>query len=198
MKQLRIEQYKDLNDIIKNFDTKPTAVFFRDRLSNFIDNMDSNDYRCKIIKHGLVKVLYVIQKSYIKYLTDNSRLITADEVSLDDLKDFVPDVILFYGAPEKVISYPQIGYFDIPGPNGNIKTLVTPLKMKTDYFGNIKKPWLTMMNEKVKEMGGMPIHGSLFAIEEEDGSIFVVQVDGDSGVGKSEMLAAMMLKVVKK
>ena len=74
--------------LIKNFDTKPTAVFFRDRLSKFIENMDATDYRCKIIKHGLVKVLYVIQKSYIKYLTDNYRLITADEVSLDDLKRF--------------------------------------------------------------------------------------------------------------
>jgi Aminotransferase class I and II len=190
----KAKEYKNLNDIIKNFDTRPTAVFFRERLSKFVENMDANDYRCKIIKHGLVKVLYVIQKSYIKYLADNFRLISADEVYLDDLVDFVPDVMLFYGAPEKVISYPQIGYFNIPGPNGNIKTLVTPLKMKTDYFGNIKKPWLTMMNEKVKEMGGMPIHGSLFAIEEHDGSIFVVQIDGDSGVGKSEMLAAMMLK----
>ncbi|MCB9258804.1 MAG: aminotransferase class I/II-fold pyridoxal phosphate-dependent enzyme [Ignavibacteriales bacterium] len=187
----------EINKLIKNFDTKPTAIFFRERLSKFVENMDANDYRCKIIKHGLVKVLYVIQKSYIKYLTDNFRLITADEVSLDDIRDFVPDVILFYGAPEKVISYPQIGYFNLPGPKGNIKTLVTPLKMKTDYFGNIKKPWLTMMNEKVKEMGGIPIHGSLFAIEEEDGSIFVVQVEGDSGVGKSEMLAAMMLKWLK-
>ncbi|MGE5500230.1 MAG: hypothetical protein ACM3Q2_19315, partial [Syntrophothermus sp.] len=63
--------------------------------------------------------------------------------------------------------------------------------------GNIKKPWLTMINEKVKEMGGMPVHGSLFAVEEEDGSVFVVQVDGDSGVGKSEMLAAMILKWLK-
>ncbi|MDX1701582.1 MAG: hypothetical protein R3250_13235, partial [Melioribacteraceae bacterium] len=192
-----IRNYDELNEVIKNFDTKPSAIFFRDRLSKFVENMDTDDYRCKIIKHGLVKVLYIIQKSYIKFLTDNSRLITADEVSLNDLKDFVPDVILFYGAPEKVISYPQIGFFNMPGPNGNIKTLVTPLKKKTDYFGNIKKPWLTMMNEKVKEMGGMPIHGSLFAVEEEDGSIFVVQVDGDSGVGKSEMLAAMMLKWLK-
>lgn len=191
------KSFSELNQIIKNFDTKPTAIFFQDRLSKFISNMDSNDYRCKIIKTGLVKILYVIQKSYLKYLTDNFRLLTADEISLEDLKDFIPDVILFYGAPEKVISYPQIGYFDIPGPNGNIKTLLTPLKKETDYFGNFKKPWLTMMNEKVKEMGGMPIHGSLFAIEEEDGTIFVVQVDGDSGVGKSEMLAAMMLKWLK-
>jgi len=193
-KEVKVSDTQEINEIIKNLDIKPSAVFFRDRLSKFVDNMDATDYRCKIIKHGLVKVLYVVQKSFIKYLTDNFRLITADEVSLDDLKDFVPDVILFYGAPEKVISYPQVGYFNLPGPNGNIKTLVTPLKMKTDYFGNFKKPWLTMMNEKVKEMGGMPIHGSLFAIEEDDGSIFVIQVDGDSGVGKSEMLAAMMLK----
>jgi hypothetical protein len=125
-------------------------------------------------------------------------LIQADEVNVEDVKKFMPDVILFYGAPEKVISFPQIGFFDLKGPKGNIKTLITPLKKEVDYFGNIKKPWLTMMNEKVKEMGGIPIHGSLFAVEEEDGSLFVVQIAGDSGVGKSEMLAAMMLKWLKK
>jgi hypothetical protein len=194
----RKRNYTEPNEFIKNMNIKPSSVFFGKRLEKFIDNMDENDYRCKIIKHGLVKILYVFQKSYIKYLTDNYRLIQADEVSLEDVKSFSPDVILFYGAPEKVISFPQIGYFDLPGQSGNIKTLVTPLKKEVDYFGDIKKPWLTMMNEKVKEMGGMPIHGSLFAVEEEDGSLFVVQISGDSGVGKSEMLAAMILKWLKK
>ncbi|MEJ2052287.1 MAG: aminotransferase class I/II-fold pyridoxal phosphate-dependent enzyme, partial [Calditrichaceae bacterium] len=190
--------YSEPHEFIKRMDIKPSSVFFGRRMEKFIENMDENDYRCKIIKHGLVKVLYVFQKSYIKYLTDNYRLITADEVSLEDVKKFMPEVILFYGAPEKVISFPQIGYFDLKGPEGNIKTLVTPLKKEVDYFGDIKKPWLSMMNEKVKEMGGMPIHGSLFAVEEEDGSMFVVQISGDSGVGKSEMLAAMILKWLKK
>jgi hypothetical protein len=190
--------YSEPHEFIKSMDIKPASVFFGKRMEKFVENMDENDYRCKIIKHGLVKVLYVFQKCYIKYLTDNYRLITADEVSLEDVKNFTPDVILFYGAPEKVISYPQIGYFDLKGPNGNIKTIVTPLKKEVDYFGDIKKPWLTMMNEKVKEMGGVPIHGSLFAVEEEDGSLFVVQIDGDSGVGKSEMLAAMILKWLRK
>jgi len=190
--------YSEPHEYIKSMDIKPASVFFGRRMEKFIGNMDENDYRCKIVKHGLVKVLYVIQKSYIKYLTDHYRLIQADEISLDDIKKFVPDVILFYGAPEKVISFPQIGYFDLKGPNGNIKTLVTPLKKEVDYFGNIKKPWLSMMNEKVKEMGGVPIHGSLFAVEEEDGSLFVIQISGDSGVGKSEMLAAMMLKWLRK
>ncbi|RJP70838.1 MAG: hypothetical protein C4539_05910, partial [Ignavibacteriales bacterium] len=190
--------YSEPHEYIKSMDIKPASIFFGKRMEKFIDNMDENDYRCKIIKHGLVKVLFVFQKCYIKYLTDNYRLLQADEISVEDVKKFVPDVVLFYGAPEKVISFPQVGYFDLKGPNGNIKTLVTPLKKEVDYFGNIKKPWLTMMNEKVKEMGGVPIHGSLFAIEEEDGSVFVVQISGDSGVGKSEMLAAMMLKWLRK
>ncbi|MEE9429965.1 MAG: aminotransferase class I/II-fold pyridoxal phosphate-dependent enzyme [Melioribacteraceae bacterium] len=190
--------FSEPNEYIKNLRTKPSSVFFGNRLTKFVDTMDASDYRCKIIKHGLVTALFVFQKSYIKYLADQYRLLTADEVSLADLKDFVPDIVLFYGAPEKVISFPQVGYFDLKGPNGNIKTVLTPLKQEVDYFGDIKKPWLTMMNEKIKEMGGMPIHGSLFAIEEEDGSIFVIQVAGDSGVGKSEMLAAMMLKWLKK
>jgi hypothetical protein len=105
-----------------------------------------------------------------------------------------PDIMLLAGVPEKVISFPSVAYFDLPGPEGSIKTVVTPLRRDADYFGNIKKPRLTMLNEKIKEMGGIPIHGSLFIVEEDDGSLFGVLISGDSGVGKSEMLAAMMLQ----
>lgn len=190
--------YSEPHEYLKNMDIKPVSAFFIRRLEKFMAGMDPDDFRCKIIQHGLVKVLYVFHKCYIKYLADNYRLLQADEVRLEDVRSFVPDVFLFFGAPEKVLSFPRIGYFDLPGPHGSIKTLVTPLKKEVDYFGNIKKPWLTMLNEKVKDMGGIPVHGSLFAIEEEDGAIFVVQVSGDSGVGKSEMLAAMILKWLKK
>lgn len=181
-------------DFIKQMKTRPTAVFFGDRMRRFVGNLDPDDYRCKLFNQGLIKELYIFQKSYLKYLTDNFRLLGTQTFTLDEIKDFVPDVVLFYGAPEKVISYPRIGYFDLDGPNGKIKTIVTPLKRRVDYFGDIKKPRLTMINEKVKEMGGMPVHGSLFAVEEDDGTVFVVQISGDSGVGKSEMLAALMLK----
>jgi hypothetical protein len=184
-------------DFIKNLSTLPSSDFFNDRMSKFVDNMDSDDYRCKIVQNGLVKELYIIQKSFLKYLTDNYRLLGTDTITLKEAKNFVPDIVLFLGAPEKVISYPSVGYFDLKGPQGSIKTLVTPLHLKADYFGNVKKPRLTMLNEKVKEMGGIPVHGSLFAVEEEDGSIFTIQIAGDSGVGKSEMLAAMQLKWLK-
>ena len=182
------------NDYLKLLDLRPDSSFFANRLSRFIANMDSDDYRCKVVKHGMVKELVIFQKGYMKYLTDNYRLNYTEDISIRDIKNFVPDVISFLGAPEKLISFPQIGYFDIPGPNGNIKTIVTPLKQKVDYFGDVKKPRLTVINEKIKEIGGNPRHGSLFAVEENDGSIFVVEINGDSGVGKSEMIAAFILK----
>ena len=185
-------------DFIKQMKTRPTATFFGNRIARFTETLDPEDYRCKIHDQGLVRELYIFHKSYLKYLTDNFRLLGPQTISLQEVREFVPDIVLFYGAPEKVISYPRIGYFDLKGPNGSIKTIVTPLKRKVDYFGDIKKPRLTLLNEKVKEMGGMPVHGSLFAIEEEDGSIFVVLISGDSGVGKSEMLAALMLKWLRK
>ncbi|MCK5905948.1 MAG: hypothetical protein KAG37_00075, partial [Flavobacteriales bacterium] len=141
-------------DFIKNISTLPSSDFFNERMSKFVDNMDSDDYRCKIVQNGLVKELYIIQKSFLKYLTDNYRLLGTDTITLKEAKNFVPDIVLFLGAPEKVISYPAVGYFDLKGPSGSIKTLVTPLHLKADYFGNVKKPRLTMLNEKVKEMGG--------------------------------------------
>ncbi len=185
-------------EFIKNMSTRPSSEFFGKRLAKFIGKMDEDDYRCFISKSGLVNELYVFQKSYMKYMADNSRLIAPRAIKLSEVKDFVPDMLLFLGAPEKVISYPQIGYFDLKGPNGNIKTIVTPLKKSVDYFGDVKKPRLTMLNEKVKEMGGLPIHGSFYIVEGDDGSLAGILISGDSGVGKSEMLAAMMLKWLKK
>jgi hypothetical protein len=184
-------------EFIKKMETRPSSDFFARRMANFVKSMDEEDYRCKIIKRGLVKELYIFQKSYMKYLADNFRLLQTELITLDEARNFVPDVILFLGAPEKVISYPEIGYFDLKGPYGNIKTIITPLKKSVDYFGDVKKPRLTMINEKIKEMGGVPVHGSLFAVEEEDGSLFVISISGDSGAGKSEMLAAMMLKWIR-
>jgi aspartate/methionine/tyrosine aminotransferase len=185
-------------EFIKNMSTRPSSDFFTQRMAKFIANMDTDDYRCRIVKGGLVNELYVFQKSYMKYLADNYRLNQPKAISLKEAKNFVPDIVLFLGAPEKVISYPQIGYFDLKGPKGNIKTIVTPLKKSVDYFGDVKKPRLTMLNEKVKEMGGAPVHGSFFIVEGDDGSLFGLMISGDSGVGKSEMLAAMMLKWLKK
>ncbi len=184
-------------EYIRYINPRPESSFFVDRLARFVANMDSDDYRCKVVKHGIVKELVIFQKGYMKYLTDNYRLNYTEDISLADIRNFVPDVISLLGAPEKLISFPQVGYFDIKGPAGNIKTIVTPLKSEADYFGDVKKPRLTVINEKVKEIGGIPRHGSLFLVEENDGSVFVIEINGDSGVGKSEMIAAFVLRWLK-
>lgn len=191
------QSQKESFSYIKTLNTRPLPSFFINRLERYIGQMDTEEYRCKIFNGGLVSELFVFHKSYMKYLSDNFRLLEHQDVSLKDIQQFIPDTICFYGLPEKLISFPHVGYFDIPGPKGNIKTIITPLRKEGDYFGNIKKPRLTVMNEKIKEIGGIPIHGSMFAVEEEDGAVFVVMISGDSGVGKSEMLAAMMLKWMK-
>ncbi len=185
-------------EYIKFLNTRPLGDFFVNRLRKFVSNMDMGDYRCKIFNGGLLNELFIFHKSFMKYMADNYRLLDLQDAGIDDVVNFVPDTICIYGAPEKVISFPRVGYFDIKGPGGNIKTIVIPHNQKGDYYGNIKKPRLTVLNEKVKEMGGIPIHGSMFAVEEEDGAVFVIHIAGDSGVGKSEMLAAMMLKWMKK
>ncbi len=184
-------------EYVRYIDPRPRPEFFTDRIARFVGNMDSDDYRCKVVKHGIVKELVIFQKGYMKYLTDNYRLNHTEDISLHDIRNFTPDVISLLGAPEKLISFPQIGYFDIKGPSGNIKMIVTPLKSEADYFGDVKKPRLTVINEKVKEIGGIPRHGSLFMVEENDGSLFVIEINGDSGVGKSEMIAAFVLKWLK-
>ncbi|MDR0509567.1 MAG: aminotransferase class I/II-fold pyridoxal phosphate-dependent enzyme [Rikenellaceae bacterium] len=185
------------NDYVRFINPLPQSSFFTERLARFVANMDPDDYRCKVVKHGIVRELVIFQKGYMKYLTDNYRLNYTEDIRLDDVRNFVPDVISILGAPEKLISFPQVGYFDIKGPAGNIKTIVTPLKLEADYFGDVKKPRLTIINEKVKEIGGIPRHGSLFLVEENDGSVFVIEINGDSGVGKSEMIAAFILKWLK-
>ncbi len=186
------------NNTIQNYESKPKTDFFVRRLREFSENLDHTEYRCKIYDNGIVKQLFVYQKSYTKYLLDMHRLVAMPDVDLAQIETFVPDMICFFGASEKLLSFPKIGIFDITEGNYKIKTIVTPLEPKTDYFGNIKKPWLTALNELMKDKGFMPVHGSLFLIEREDGQIYTVQVNGDSGVGKSEMLAAMMLRWLKK
>ena len=49
-------------EYIRYIDTRPDSSFFTNRLSRFVRNMDSDDYRCKVVKHGIVKELVIFQK----------------------------------------------------------------------------------------------------------------------------------------
>lgn len=85
-------------EYIRYIDLRPDPSFFVHRLARFVANMDSDDYRCKVVKHGIVKELVIFQKGYLKYLTDNYRLNYTEDISLRTSCNFVPDVISLLGA----------------------------------------------------------------------------------------------------
>ncbi|MFR4026653.1 MAG: hypothetical protein ACLTZY_14400 [Alistipes indistinctus] len=76
-------------EYIRYIDIAARFVVLRtNRLARFVANMDSDDYRCKVVKHGIVKELVIFQKGYLKYLTDNYRLNYTEDISLQDIREF--------------------------------------------------------------------------------------------------------------
>ncbi|MDZ4217314.1 MAG: hypothetical protein U1C97_03305, partial [Candidatus Gracilibacteria bacterium] len=64
-------------------------------------------------------------------------------------------------------------------------------------MGYLKKPILTNANERVKAIGGLPVHGSALTIELENGLRKTFVLAGDSGTGKSETIIAMVEQVIE-
>jgi hypothetical protein len=65
-----------------------------------------------------------------------------------------------------------------------------------DYFGFLKKSLLTLHNERVKALGGMPVHGAMITITFLNGLRKTLVFSADSGAGKSETITAMMEALV--
>jgi len=62
----------------------------------------------------------------------------------------------------------------------------------TDYVGFFKKTLLTLHNERVKAMGGLPVHGAVITVTFKNGLRKTLVFSADSGTGKSETITAMM------
>src|SRR6202044_3368069 len=66
----------------------------------------------------------------------------------------------------------------------------------TDYVGFFKKSLLTLHNELVKALGGMPVHGAMTTLTFKNGLRKTLVFSADSGTGKSETIPAMMDQVI--
>ena len=173
----------------------PTPEFFRKRLAEFAEVMNPKDYICKMVQVGPTRLMLVMHKSYSHYLVEELRLLPQFDASLDDLNSLKPDAVSFLGIPTKVMgSEYRIGYF--------LDQKVIPVSWVdaediTNYMGYLKKPLLTMGNERVKAIGGLPVHGSAFTIEAKNGLRKTVVLAGDSGTGKSETIIAMVEQIIQ-
>lgn len=169
----------------------PPPEFFRKRFNEFSEVMNKKDYVCKMVQIGPTRTMLVMHKSFSHYLIEELRLLPQD-VSLDDVETLKPDAISFLGVPTKTVGKDyRIGYFmdeKCPVSWVNAEDIA-------DYMGYLKKPILTMANERVKAIGGLPIHGAAFTVKMKNGLRKTIVLAGDSGTGKSETLISMRQQI---
>lgn len=173
----------------------PDAHYFSGRLGEFAETMNPKDWVAKMIQVGPTRLLMVMHRSYSHYLIEELRLFPQFNVSPEELKSLKPDAVSFLGLPSKVMGDDyRIGYFM---DEGGMPVSWVDAEDITDYMGYLKKPILTMGNERVKTMGGMPVHGSALTITFKDGLRKTIVMAGDSGTGKSETLIAMVRQMIQ-
>lgn len=177
----------------------PKKEYFRERLSQFMDKMNPKDYVCKMVQIGPVRTLLVMNRAYAHYMAEEMRLFPQFDLSPEDIDGLEMDSISFMGIPRKVMGDDyKVGYYMEEDQNGKqIPVSWVDAEKFTDYVGYLKKPLLTVANEKIKEQGGMPVHGSAFAIVFKNGLRKTLVIGGDSGAGKSETIIAMIEQAIK-
>ncbi|MBN1960061.1 MAG: aminotransferase class I/II-fold pyridoxal phosphate-dependent enzyme [Deltaproteobacteria bacterium] len=175
---------------------KPELSLLQSRLSRFAETADLDSYVCKAIPVGPFKILLVMHKSYFQFISDEMRLFPQiPEMQLrEKLNGSDWDAVLLFGIPAKCMgeSY-KTGYIIDKKTDGRIlPTAWVAREEDTDYFGFFKKSILTLHNELVKALGGMPVHGAMITITFKNGLRKTLVFSADSGTGKSETITAMM------
>lgn len=178
----------------------PEHAFFLRRLERFAESANLSHYVCMALPVGPFRMLVVIHKACFHLVNDALRLFPQIEaMQRGELLDAMPwDAVMLFGIPSKILgdSY-KTGYILEP------RARAAPFPISwvaredaTDYVGFFKKTLLTMHNELVKAMGGMPVHGAMFTITFKNGLRKTLVFSADSGTGKSETITAMMDQLV--
>lgn len=177
----------------------PQAEFFSGNLEKFAEVMDPKDFVYKMVQIGGTKVLLVMSRAYSHYMVEELRLFPQTDLTPEDVANCKPDAVSYLGLPTKVMGEDyRIGYFmDKNAAGENIPVSWVDTESITDYMGYLKKPILTVANEKVKEREMMPIHGSAFTMIFKNGLRKTMVMAGDSGTGKSETIIAMIEQIIK-
>ena len=178
----------------------PKLAYFQQRLAHLPKLARLSDYVCKAVLVGPFKMLLLMHKSYFHLISDELRLFPQIEaVQLkENLQQLSWDGVLLFGIPAKLVgdTY-RTGYILDHCADGSVlPTAWVAREDATDYVGFVKKSLLTLHNERVKAMGGMPVHGAMITITFKNGLRKTLVFSADSGTGKSETITAMMQQMV--
>ncbi|MGC4115497.1 MAG: aminotransferase class I/II-fold pyridoxal phosphate-dependent enzyme [Myxococcales bacterium] len=181
-------------------DPRPELAHFQQRLADFARLADLSSYVCKAEQVGPYRMLVVIHKACFHLIADELRLFPQiEEVQQRDRLEYLPwDGVMLFGIPESVMGEgAKTGYvLDQRGDGALLPVAWIAREDATDYVGFFKKTLLTLHNERVKAMGGLPIHGSMITITFKNGLRKTLVFTADSGTGKSETITAMMEQAI--
>jgi hypothetical protein len=174
----------------------PTLDYFKQRMERFPECGRMSDYVGKAVQVGPFRMLLMMHKSYFHLISDELRLFPQIEAvqMRENLEQLPWDGVLLFGMPAKVMgdSY-KTGYvIDRYRDGSPLPTAWVAREDATDYNGFVKKSLLTLHNERVKALGGMPVHGAMLTITFKSGLRKTLVFSADSGTGKSETITAMM------
>lgn len=182
-------------EVQRGGDDVPLA-YFRTRLERFAQSPGFEHYFCKAVQVGPFQMLLLMHRSTAHLLSDELRLFPQiEQVQLREALDHMSwDGVLLFGVPTKVLgSAFRSGYVHERKEDGSLLPVAWVAREDaTDYVGFLKKSLLTLHNERVKAMGGMPVHGAMITITFKNGLRKTLVFSADSGTGKSEMITAMM------
>jgi hypothetical protein len=170
--------------------------YFHRRLALFAELSNLAHYVCKAVQVGPFKMLLVIHRSDFHLICDELRLFPQiEDVQLAPaLHRLRWDGVLLLGIPAKTLGDSfKTGYvLDRQADGSLLATAWVAREDATDYVGFLKKSLLTLHNEQVKALGGMPVHGAMITITFKNGLRKTLAFSADSGTGKSEVITAMM------
>lgn len=169
---------------------------FRRRLAAFAELTDFSHYIGKAVQVGPFKMLLLAHQAGAHLINDELRLFPQIEAvqTRGRLDALAWDGVLLFGIPSKVMgdSFKSGYILDACEDGAPLPTAWVAREDATDYVGFLKKSLLTMHNERVKALGGLPVHGAMIVITFKNGLRKTLVFSADSGTGKSEMITAMM------
>ncbi len=157
---------------------------FSNPINDFVKGKDDVDWICLPCKVGGLLTFAYFHKDFISgaIAVPNLFELATREESLNKK----PDCIVLFGNPDNMND--TTFFFD---NKENIWIGKVSAADVIEYFGYVKKMFLTLHNLAVMQKGWVPIHGAMIKLYLRDGREKHVMFMGDSGAGKSETIEAM-------
>lgn len=155
---------------------------FRNPIRDFVNAED--EWICLPCKVGTLLMFGYFHRDFISGAVAAPNLF--EMASMSECLNRKPDLICLFGNPDG--KNDTTFYYD---KKEDIWVGKVSSADVIEYFGYVKKMFLTLHNLAMMKRGYLPIHGAMINLYLKDGSQKNIMFMGDSGAGKSETIEAL-------